>query len=166
LDFLEVDTEKERIIQKLRDEFGEVEVPESEILNNLAPSIDVESSIRSHKEYRQRRQKKIKKAPVVILDEITNYLSLPLALETENPLDWWRVRSQDFPKLAKFARKYLAIPATSVLSERLFSDAGNLISTKRTNLDTNLAGQMLFLKRNIKAMQVFAPEWDEDKTNN
>ena len=122
--------------------------------------------ILSHKEYHQRRQKKIKKAvPVVILDEITNYLSLPSALETENPLDWWRVRSQNFPKLAKFARKYLAIPATSVSSERLFSDAGNLISAKRTNLDTNLAGQMLFLKRNIKAMQVFAPEWDEDEMN-
>jgi len=26
-------------------------------------------------------------------------------------------------------------------------------------------GQMLFLKRNIKTMQVFAPEWDEDETD-
>jgi len=41
--------------------------------------------------------------------------------------------------------------------------AGNLISAKRTNLDTNLAGQMLFLKRNIDKMRVFAPEWDEAK---
>ncbi|EXX53697.1 hypothetical protein RirG_241570 [Rhizophagus irregularis DAOM 197198w] len=164
LDFIEIDTEKERIIQKLRDEIGEVVVPESETLNNPAPSIDIESSIRSHKEYRQRRQSKTKKAipNMVICDEVTNYLSLPLALETENPLDWWRIRSQNFPKLAKLARKYLAIPATSVSSERLFSDAGNLISAKRTSLDTKLAGQMLFLKRNIKTMKVFAPEWDEN----
>jgi len=167
LDFIEIDTEKERIIEKLRDEIGEVEVPESEILDDPVPFIDGESSIRSHKEYRQRRQKKIKKAisNVVIYDEVTNYLSLPLALETEDPLDWWRIRSQNFPKLAKIARKYLAIPATSVSSERLFSDAGNLISAKRTNLDTKLVGQMLFLKRNIKTMKVFAPEWDENETN-
>ena len=120
-----------------------------------------------HKEYRQRRQKKIKKAVmnVVISDEVTNYLSLPLALETEDPLNWWKIRSQNFPKLAKLARKYLAIPATSVSSERLFSDAGNLINAKRTNLDTKLVGQMLFLKRNIKTMQVFAPKWDEDGTD-
>ena len=167
LDFLEIDDEKEQIIQKLRNEIGEVEVPGPEILDNPAPSQDIDSSIRSQKEYRQRRQKKIKKAVtnVVISDEVTNYLSLPLALETEDPLNWWKIRFQNFPQLAKFARKYLAIPATSVSSERLFSDAGNLISVKRTNLDTKLVGQMLFLKRNIKTMQVFAPEWDEDETD-
>jgi hypothetical protein len=38
-----------------------------------------------------------------IIDEITNYLSLPLALETENPLDWWKLRLQMFPKLARIA---------------------------------------------------------------
>jgi hypothetical protein len=52
LDFVEIDTEKERIIQKLCNEIGRVEVPRSEILNNPAPSIDLESSMRSHKEYR------------------------------------------------------------------------------------------------------------------
>ncbi|PKB96597.1 hypothetical protein RhiirA5_385239, partial [Rhizophagus irregularis] len=62
LDFIEIDTKKERIIQKLRDEIGKVVVPESETLNNPAPSIDIESSIHSHKEYRQQRQSKTKKA--------------------------------------------------------------------------------------------------------
>jgi len=38
LDFLENDDEKEQVIQKLRNEIGEVEVPESEILDNPAPS--------------------------------------------------------------------------------------------------------------------------------
>ncbi|CAB4404646.1 unnamed protein product [Rhizophagus irregularis] len=130
-DLIEIDTEKEQIIQKLRDKIGKVVVQESETLNNPASSIDIESSIHSHKEYCQRRQSKTKKAipNMVICDEVMNYLSLPLALETENPLDWWQIRSQNFPKLA-----------TSVSSERLFSDAGNLISTKRTSLDTKLAG--------------------------
>jgi hypothetical protein len=52
LDFVEIDTEKERIIQKLHNEIGEVEVLRSETLDNPAPSIDLESSMRSHKEYR------------------------------------------------------------------------------------------------------------------
>ena len=47
LDFLENDDEKEQVIQKLRNEIGEVEVPESEILDNPAPSQDNESSIHS-----------------------------------------------------------------------------------------------------------------------
>ncbi|CAG8677163.1 1439_t:CDS:2 [Rhizophagus irregularis] len=139
LDFIEIDTEKERIIQKLRDEIGKVVIPESETLNNPAPSIDIESSIHSYKEYHQQRKSKTKKA-------ILNM----------------RIRSQNFPKLAKLVRKYLAIPATSVLSERQFSDVGNLISAKKTSLDIKLAGQMLFLKRNIKTMKVFAPKWDEN----
>ncbi|EXX52751.1 zinc finger BED domain-containing protein 1-like [Rhizophagus irregularis DAOM 181602=DAOM 197198] len=165
LDFLD---EKQRIIQKLCSEFDEVEIPASEPLNNPA-SYDAEPS-RSHKEYRQRRQIKNKKGnksylSTPIVDEIPNYLTLPLALEPENPLIWWKLRLQMFPKLAKIARKYLAVPATSVSSERLFSDAGNLINTKRTNLDTNLVAKILFLKRNIKTMHVFASEWDEDETS-
>jgi hypothetical protein len=173
LDFIDNEDEKQQIIQRLRDEFNEIEgsrMPIPELpLNNPVPS-DAESSIRSHKEYHQRRKMKNKKedkSPVpntTIIDEITNYLSLPLALETENPLTWWQLRLQMFPKLSKIVRKYLAIPATSVSSERLFSDAGNLINTKRTNLDTKLVAQMLFLKKNLNTMQVFAPEWDEDET--
>ncbi|PKC61946.1 hypothetical protein RhiirA1_268627 [Rhizophagus irregularis] len=58
LDFLDED-EKQRIIQKLRSEFGEVEIPASEPLNNPA-SYDAEPS-RSHNEYRQRWQMKNKK---------------------------------------------------------------------------------------------------------
>ena len=167
LDFLENDDEKEQVIQKLRNEIGEVEVPESEILDNPAPSQDNESSIHSHKEYRQRRQKKIKKAVmnVVISDEVTNYLSLPLALETEDPLNWWKIRSQNFPKLAKLARNYLAIPVTSVSSERLFSDVGNLISAKKNEFRYKISGSNVIPKRNIKTMQVFAPKWDEDGTD-
>ena len=68
-----------------------MEIPASEPLNNPAP-FDAESSIRSHKEYRQRRQMKNKKGDklnpnTLIIDEITNYFSLPLALEVEKPLN-------------------------------------------------------------------------------
>jgi hypothetical protein len=50
------------------------------------------------------------------------------------------------------ARIFLAIPATSTSSERLFSDAGNLLTSKRSNIDSELFKRMIFLKRN--AMKV------------
>ena len=60
-------------------------------------------------------------------NEITKFLAMPMALEVENPLEWWGKNAQKFPILSQLARKYLAIPA----SERLFSDAGNFISPLR-----------------------------------
>ncbi|PKY59153.1 hypothetical protein RhiirA4_481662, partial [Rhizophagus irregularis] len=143
LDFVELEDDKNRIIQKLCDEFSNnfsdkspqvIEFPN----DSITPTQDTESSLRSHKEYRQRRQMKIKKVGRLNSgnnnsDEINNYLSIPVALEKENPLD----------------------------CERLFSHANNLITVKRTRLDTDLAGKMLFLKRNLNSMQVFAKEWDE-----
>jgi hypothetical protein len=166
LDFVELEDEKDKIIQKLRNEFSELKPNNSPLAAEpLDPTVlfsdaDAESSMRSQKEYCQRCQSKTRKDKSMhtIIDEVNSYLSMPAALEAENPLDWWRVRAKIFPTLSQIARKYLEIPATSVLSERLFSHASNLISVKRTRMDTSLAGQTLFLKRNIQLMDVFPKE--------
>ncbi|CAG8741151.1 4304_t:CDS:1, partial [Cetraspora pellucida] len=78
--------EKQQIIQNLRNELEEIKEVTLE-LNNL-PLSNLETSICSHKEYLQQCQMKRKKevSNVQILDEVSNYLLLPLALETENPL--------------------------------------------------------------------------------
>jgi len=50
--------------------------------------------------------------------------------------------------LSKVARKYLAIPATSTLSERLFSEADNIITIKKTQLLSNILENLVFCKKN------------------
>ena len=89
-----------------------------------------------------------------------DYLAMPLAIETENLLEWQKAHVQIFPNFFKLARKYLAIPATFISSEYLFSNAGNLINAQRMCLNTNLVRKMLFLKQNMNVINVFASNQD------
>ncbi len=68
-------------------------------------------------------------------DEILQYIKeKPLELKG-NPTAWWKENSSRFPNLAKLAKKYLCIPATSVPAERLFSTAGNIVTARRASLN-------------------------------
>jgi hypothetical protein len=138
---LELEDKKNEIIQKLRDEFNELNsdnlnkstsvtpVAEAAEPSNSAISFpDAESSLQSQKEYRKCHQGQNKKISTpTIIDKVSNYLSMAAALEIENSLDWWRNHKENFPNLSQLARKYLEVPATSVSSERLFSHAGSYI---------------------------------------
>ncbi len=70
-----------------------------------------------------------------------------------NPQGWWRENGSRFPRLAILARQYLAMPATSVPSEQLFSDAGNIVSVKRGRLADHVVSQLVFSR---KAMSFLA----------
>lgn len=50
--------------------------------------------------------------------------------------------------MAKLARIYLSVQATSAPSERVFSKASKIISKLRTNLHPELAGKLLFVSEN------------------
>ena len=53
-----------------------------------------------------------------------------------------------FPILATLALRYLAIPATSAASERLWSVASQIITKTRTQLEGHVVADLMFLKEN------------------
>ncbi len=80
-----------------------------------------------------------------------------MALKVKRDIDtltWWNENQKKFPILSKLAKKYLNISATSVPAERLFSDAGNHITPHRNNLKPDRVERLLFLKRNVKYMDL------------
>ena len=46
------------------------------------------------------------------------------------------------------AKKYLSIQATSAPSERIFSKAGRIIDEQRTRLNSEIAGNLLYVAMN------------------
>ncbi len=57
--------------------------------------------------------------------QINTLLSINLLERTLDPLKWWAENAQLFPQLSTLAIRYLSAPASTVYSERLFSEAGN-----------------------------------------
>ena len=74
-------------------------------------------------------QKSVDKTPeTIIKEEIKEYLKSPKPDPESNPLEWWKLHSPTYPRLAILARKYLYICASSSSSERVFSVSGHVAS--------------------------------------
>ena len=60
-----------------------------------------------------------------------------------DPLMWWKQHQPEFPRLARLARQYLAVSASSASAEKLFSSVGLVKSDLRGRLlDTTLIDVM------------------------
>jgi len=67
-------------------------------------------------------------------DEIDLYTAEPACAKDANPLHWWKMNEARFPGVARLAKKYLSVQATSAPSERVFSNVGNILTKKRSRL--------------------------------
>ena len=80
-------------------------------------------------------------------NEFERYLQLPLIVNQQiNPLNWWKTHQTEFPILAKIAKDYLAIQATSVPCEQPFSLANNTIRKTISRLHPQTARACICLK--------------------
>ena len=61
-------------------------------------------------------------------------------------MNWWDFHSIDYPVLAKIAKDYLSIQASSAPSERLFSGAADVITDDRNRLSPDCARALVCLK--------------------
>lgn len=68
----------------------------------------------------------------------------------DDPLKWWRVHREQYPLLVAVAMKYLCVPATSTVSERLFSRSGRIVTPSRSSLKPDKIEMLIFLSKNLK----------------
>jgi len=99
-------------------------------------------------------------ASIPSVEEISKYLLYPRLTSTErgsfNLMNWWEANERNYPRLASLAKEILAIPATSVPTERTFSDAGNIITAKRSRLLPENVDMLVFIyhnKNSFKSMK-------------
>ncbi|CAM9919616.1 unnamed protein product, partial [Discosporangium mesarthrocarpum] len=84
----------------------------------------------------------------MVAAEITRFRAttgLQLEASGNDTLAWWAKNQHGFPYLARLAETYLAIPATSATSERVFSIAGNTVTNIRNRLRSELVDALVFL---------------------
>jgi len=83
-------------------------------------------------------------------DELQSYQD-QVPLMNSKPIEvlsWWKLNEKKFPRISVLARTYLAAQATAVPCERIFSDAGNLVTAKRSRLSPETIEKDLFIYEN------------------
>lgn len=82
--------------------------------------------------------------------EFHMFVSSPVTPIKGDPIEIWDDMKTLFPYLYKLAMKHLPIVATSVPSERLFSEAGAVITRERNRLLGSRLSKLLFLNSILK----------------
>lgn len=76
-------------------------------------------------------------------------------------LAWWSIKQKEFPDVAKLARKYLNIQASSAPSERVFSAAGDLGGRKRWRLSDDRLKNAVLCRLNPSFCSYAAQDIDD-----
>ena len=78
-------------------------------------------------------------------DEFENYLKERTLRMSDNPFSWWNGNQVLYPSLAKLARKYLTVQATSTPAERVMSEMGNILTKKRLAMSDETFSMAIYL---------------------
>ena len=78
-------------------------------------------------------------------------------------LKWWKDHCKEFPLLAKCARKYLCIQASSASSERTFSTGGSIVTYKRTKLDVENVHMLVYCKDNLSKVEITTKIFEDNE---
>src|SRR5215204_2271001 len=147
--------EEEEILHKKYEEYKENYLPTPNESRSSSPTPS-ESSIILNPIYKPKLFSIFEQNQPRASDEVEEYLKENKIPFNQCPFNWWLNNKNKYPILAKMARIHLAISATSTPSERLFSDAGNLLSAKRSRMNSELFRRIMFLKRNaIKVKSIY-----------
>ena len=76
-----------------------------------------------------------------------------------DPLQWWKLNQASFPILARVARKYLAIPASSAAAERMFSYTGMRVGKCNAKLDDETLLSLMLIRSLTKFVQRWGPKY-------
>ena len=83
-------------------------------------------------------------------DDLLAQITEDIALKDPNWLfNWWKLRKDEYPCMAAAARDYLAIPASEVSCERLFSAGRDMIGLRRFSLQSDTMRQLTLLRASI-----------------
>lgn len=84
----------------------------------------------------------------LVTHEVTSYLCEVETLDVKSELLWWKLNHIRFPNIARVARKWLGVVATSTPSERVFSICGVVDTAKRSRMTGNSIEKQVFLHNN------------------
>ncbi|XP_036142944.1 zinc finger BED domain-containing protein 4-like [Monomorium pharaonis] len=79
------------------------------------------------------------------LNEVKQYLKQPIIDRKEDPFEYWKSMNHIFPSLYHEAVRYISTLGTSVPSERIFSQAGDIKNDDRSRLTGEHLNMLLFL---------------------
>ena len=84
----------------------------------------------------------------VVRHQMANFVSQSQQSHDVDLLQWWKTNETRFKSASRAARKYLAIPATSAPSERVFSLSGSICNPRPASLSPENLDALVFLNAN------------------
>ncbi|GFG29959.1 hypothetical protein Cfor_05474 [Coptotermes formosanus] len=70
--------------------------------------------------------------------------------KTGDPMHWWNDGKALYPRLYTVVKKKLCVVVTSVPCERIFSEAGQILSEQRSRMKSSKLAMILFLNANLE----------------